>query len=125
MPFYIYVKEGDESGESAREEFYPISDFQQRRQFDGEWYVVSGALQQRQMSCGVGTAKDGEKCYPFYSSAMGVHPSQIQECQEVYRRAGLGVQEFDNSGDVKVNDPWHYRRLRKARGFVHRNSYYG
>lgn len=124
MPTYIYVKEGDETGESAIEKDYPISEFQRRRSIDGEWYVVSAALQQKPKGRKP-KEKTGDAGYPYYSDAMSVHPSQVAECQQVYIDAGVGPQEFDRMGRMKVKGETHRRKLMKARGFVDRNSYYG
>jgi len=115
MPTYCYVNENDET--DVLERIYPVSKFKRRRRFNGKWYVVSGALQQK--------GKKATGGYPYYSEVMGVHPAKVAEAQQQFRDAGLAEQTFNRDGDVLVTGRGHRKQLMKAIGFVDRNSYTG
>lgn len=70
-----------------------------------------------------GGAQMVPKCgYPYYSSAMGVLPSQQKEFREFSERSGVPM-EFDNKGRVKVENARHRKQLMKMRKMVDFDSY--
>lgn len=116
MPTYVYVNENDP--DDVVEKIYPVSKFRRRRKFNGQWYVVSPALQQRGF-------RSGEHGYPYWSDNLGTTPNQVRELQDVFCDAGCGLQEVNAMGDVRVRSRAHRRQLMKARGLIDRNSYTG
>lgn len=85
-------------------------------------------IEQGTIQSGTGTFINlkGERkdCWPQFSSAMAVHPEQIQETRKVYADAGIKDVEFNKWGEVKCDSPSHKKRLMEARGQYDRSAYY-
>lgn len=129
MAQFTYVHEDDVGGIETETRQYPCGKAPKRIKVGGRWFTKSFVADlmtgTTAPKSGTGVGGDGKKAYPYYSKAMGVHPSQIPEFQEVYKRAGLGEQEFDRLGNPKVTDGKHREKLMKARNFVDNNSFTG
>lgn len=63
--------------------------------------------------------------YPYYSTAMGVNPLQIDEAVKALKKAGFRNPEFNELGDLKVESRGHKRRLCRHFGLFDRDAGYG
>lgn len=66
----------------------------------------------------------GSVGYPILSDALGVHPDQIPEAREHYRKRGVSV-DFAPDGRLVMADSAHRKRVLRAAGVHDRNSYNG
>lgn len=60
--------------------------------------------------------------YPMPCEALAVHPTEIGEKRDWYRRNGVPT-EFRGDGSPIVRDPSHYKKVRRLNGVHFRNGY--
>ncbi len=120
MPCYCFRRE--DNGELV-ELVMSVSEMERRCADDYSIILEDGVRATRDVRTEHAGFKNTPGNYPYWSDAMGVHPSQIAKQKAVDARMGFKT-EFRHDGAVKITDKTMRRRYLHAHGFHDRNGGY-
>lgn len=114
MPIYCYrLSDG-----RVIDRLAPMSRIPRTIKVDG----LVGERDRQAESCGVaGTSKTWRRP----NMALGVHPKQVPELQQLLKHKGVRDTQFNAQGDCMVQDRTHRNDILKARGMLDRAGGYG
>lgn len=116
MPFYCFTSEDGET----RTERFAMDEVPAMIRFPdgklGKRDIVAEHRPLKERRC--------QRGWPIHPFALGVHPSQVKTAESFYRRKGCPI-HFSKKGIPEIPNESVYKKVRKASGFVQRNSYYG
>lgn len=121
MPVYCFRLVKDDS---LIEKEMSFEELQASKNECGTFLLDEGLALRDYHSEQAGKCLSGEM-YKDYSTSLAVHPTQIAEVQEVYRRAGLGTIEHNEHGEPFRYDRATFKKMAEARGFGNNDGGYG